>query len=427
MKILFVCHRLTTFILNEVIELQNLKNDMTIYSYRQNRSIYSKTVLPMLRENGLEEKTFIDFSSRRNRIKLFFSTALSLVNDFLRYPVRTWKSFVTLCGIFEQPKNRIKWYIETRNLIGKKFDIIHSPFSTLENIKIVYFLSDIQNIPFTLSFRAHDLHIINDFNQLLKKKELIQQATNVFTISKYNKKILEQKIKTKKTIDIIHGGVDTAFFKPYDIEKQPNSLIAVCRFHQQKGLIYLLQACKILNERNVPYQCHLIGEGPEEETYRDFIKHHSVPNISIVNFLNRKGVREELAKSQLFVLPCVVLEDGTCDILANSLKEAMSMELPIITSDIRGIRELIDNKESGILIPPKNPDELANTIEFLLKDKELMSRMGKNGRKKILNDFNIKKEAVKINQLLTASVASFQKRKRDPFQMVDAKEMKIIQ
>lgn len=404
MKILFVCHRLITFILNDIIELEKLGNDVSILSFHKNPAIYNKIVLPILREHGLIDKTFIDFTRRGSRSRLVYDMLCALAQDMTRNPRRTIKCIYTLLKIFKKRQMLLVSYLETRPLLNKKFDVIHSPFSTPDNIKRVCYLSRMLNVPYTLSFRAHDIY--GGFEESVKEKEYIVNASNIFMSANFYKPYINKKLEYGREIKVIHGGVDTEFFEPNGNKKRENCLISVCRFHEVKGVIYLLQACRILHERNIPFQCVLVGEGPEEKAYTDYIKLHNIPVILINRFLDRNGVKNELSRSEVFVLPCIVMDDGTHDILPNSVKEAMAMELPVVTSDIGGIGELVDDKENGFLVPSENPAAIADSIEWLFNNRKMMSHMGKNARKKILQDFNVKKEARKINSILKTSVSN---------------------
>ena len=82
----------------------------------------------------------------------------------------------------------------------------------------------------------------------------------------------------------------------------------------------------------------------------------------------------------------------------------MSMELPVVTSDICGIHELVDNGHSGILTSPKDPYAIANAIEKLFMSDCLRNRLGKAARKKILNHFNIKTEVKKLESIFEKAV-----------------------
>ena len=161
----------------------------------------------------------------------------------------------------------------------------------------------------------------------------------------------------------------------------------------------MIKACKLLNDHNIKYELILVGEGPEEGRYKTLISKYKIPNIVFKGPLTNKQVQKTLAGSSIFVLPCVISEDGNRDILANVLKEAMAMQIPVITSDICGIQELVEDGVSGILVPPKNPEAIADGIKKLLKNSKLRERMGKEGRKKIEKDFNIKTEFKKLEKI----------------------------
>ena len=79
--------------------------------------------------------------------------------------------------------------------------------------------------------------------------------------------------------------------------------------------------------------------------------------------------------------------------------EAMAMEIPVITSNICGIEELVDDGVNGILVPPKNPEAIADAIERILINPDLGRKMGEEGREKIGKDFNIKKEVNKLEMI----------------------------
>ena len=404
MRVLFVCDRLITFIVNEIVELEKLGNDVTAFSTHRDRPMYEAIVRPMLIANRLETKTFVDFNLPKGRWNLLATFIRYLMSDALRYPWRTMRSLALLHEIFPRLKQRAICYIETRPLLAREYEVIHSPFSTPDIIKRVYFLARLLKLPYTLSFRAHDIY--RGLEESVKKEQYIRRASRIFLISLYYRERVLSSLSSPMEMDIIHAGVDLDFFKPERIPKRENGLIAVCRFDEFKGIIYLLEACRILQERNFGYQCYLIGSGPQENAYRAFIKEHNLENVTILSFLSRERVREELAKSEIFVLPCIELADGAGDVLPNALKEAMAMELPVITSDIRGIRELVDDGLNGLLVPDKKPVAIADAIERLSRDKALSAIMGRAARKKILSDFNIRREAQKIQTIFQQAVAA---------------------
>jgi glycosyltransferase involved in cell wall biosynthesis len=264
-------------------------------------------------------------------------------------------------------------------------------------------------LPYTLSFRAHDIYKNNVQCEIQKRIEIIQGASHIITISSYNKNTLKTNLSINKDIDIIHGCINTDFFKPIKESKSHRSIITICRLDEQKGLIYLLEACHILNRRNIEYECTIIGEGPEKKRYEKCIDELKIPNINFLDFIIQDDICKHLNRSAVFVLPCVVSSDGRRDILANVLKEAMAMELPVITSNISGIEELVDDGINGILVPPKNPEAIAEAIIKLFSNCDLRIKMGEEARKKIKRDFNVKNEVRKLENVFSKVVVKHAK------------------
>ncbi|HEY5687863.1 MAG TPA: glycosyltransferase, partial [Yeosuana sp.] len=109
----------------------------------------------------------------------------------------------------------------------------------------------------------------------------------------------------------------------------------------------------------------------------------------------------ELYKSAtMFVLPCRVLENGDRDVIPNVIKEAMAVGIPVITTSIPAMEEIIDDNKSGLLAPPENPDLLSKSIEKLFNDKALRLRLSFAARKKIEDRFNINNTIGRLSDLL---------------------------
>ena len=100
---------------------------------------------------------------------------------------------------------------------------------------------------------------------------------------------------------------------------------------------------------------------------------------------------EKYRKASLFVLPCKVSENGDVDGIPNVLLESMAMNVPVVSSRISAIPELISDQKNGVLVNPGNPEELFEVIVSLINSPEKRKRLGREGRKTILTDFNIER------------------------------------
>jgi len=402
MRILYICHRWPTFILNEIIELKERGHSLFILAADSSR-LYKAVHESIVIKNGLD-KQFHRFFIHTNRKQKYFSFFKWFIHDVFVYPIRATRVFFYLIKNFANLKCGVEDYLDIRNFIDSGIDIIHSPFSTPRIIDKVYLLSKILNVPFTLSFRAHDIYHHNNMLEAIKRIVIIKEAAQIMTIAVYNRDNLTINLDIDKDIEIIHSAIDPGVFNAKDVSRSHKSIIAVSRLDEQKGIIYLIKACHILHTRGIDYECTIIGEGPEKEACQKFIAERHIPKIHLIDYLPHEAIKEHLDHATVFVLPCEIASDGTRDILANALKEAMAMQVPVITSNVCGIEELVDDGINGLLVPPQNPEALADAIETIMNHPGRRKTMGEEGRKKITKNFNIKTEVQKLEEIFTKAV-----------------------
>jgi glycosyltransferase involved in cell wall biosynthesis len=260
------------------------------------------------------------------------------------------------------------------------------------------------NVPFTLCFRAHDIYHRNNMHEQTKRIAVIKEAAQIMTIAVYNRDNIHKNLAIDKDIKIIHSAIDPGVFNAKNELRSHKSIIAVSRLDDQKGIIYLIQACHILHGRGIDYECTIIGEGPEKKACQEFIKEQHVPNIHLIDYLPNDSIKEHLNHATVFVLPCEIAPDGKRDVLANALKEAMAMQVPVITSNVCGIEELVEDGINGMLVPPQNPEAIADAIEKLMNHPDQITIMGQKAREKIDKCFNIKIEVQKLEEIFSKAI-----------------------
>jgi len=299
MRVLYVCDRLITFILNEIIELKTRGHDVIILSEHQKR-IFAVISNPILTENGLDHKVhfFRTFTSRREKYIYFFR---KLVRDFFSYPTYAIRGVWCIFKEFPSPKFGVISYIDGSELFGSKVDIIYAPFSTPRVLDKVFLLSKALNVPFTLCFRAHDIYENDNFHDVQKRSHMVKEASQVLTISEYNRDHMK-KLTDIKDIRIVHSAINLDYFKASLAGRSPNAIIAVSRLDDEKGINILIEACHLLNKRNTDFRCTIIGEGREKTKYVQLIHKLNIPDITLIDFLPYDEVKEHLNQSTVFVL-----------------------------------------------------------------------------------------------------------------------------
>ena len=287
-------------------------------------------------------------------------------------------------------------------------DVIHCPFSTIHNLAYAKEISDAHGgIPYTVSFRAKDLYTMYETEPQIRR-ELISSCAKVMTIAKFNRIALAERYPHLDDVPVIHSSIDTEYFSPgKNAEKSRNQVIAVGRLIEKKGFEYLIDSCWRLKKAGTAFRCSIIGEGPWETQLRSRVMERGVSDcVEILGPLIQHEIRSRLDQAEVFVLPCITGEDLNRDILANAIKEAMAMALPVITSDLNGIGELIDDGINGILVRPRDSAELAEKINFIFEHRELGRELGRKARERILEQFSSVGETAKLEAIFMETIAA---------------------
>jgi glycosyltransferase involved in cell wall biosynthesis len=180
----------------------------------------------------------------------------------------------------------------------------------------------------------------------------------------------------------------------------PVQFLSVGRAVEKKGLDTLLEAFARLPDDLHWKWTHIAG-GPLLNELKQ--QAESLGLSDKVEFLGSQAqsrVLQAYNESDLFVLPCRIAADGDRDGLPNVIVEAQSQKLAVISTPISGIPELIDDGVNGALVPPNNPEKLADALERLSSNPDLRNEMGKAGMKRVREDFDAAKEIDLLLKLL---------------------------
>ena len=144
----------------------------------------------------------------------------------------------------------------------------------------------------------------------------------------------------------------------------------------------------------------IVGSGPQSAELKKLTKSLGLENnVRFLGAVDERTLMAEFSKAAVFILPCVKAKNGDMDGIPVSLMEAMYLQIPVVSTNISGIPELIENGKEGFLVEPKNVEQLANAIKILLQDEDMRTKMGKRGRKKIEEKFNIQKEVKNLERV----------------------------
>ncbi|MEK7728863.1 MAG: glycosyltransferase [candidate division KSB1 bacterium] len=367
-----------TFVFREVLELRKQGAEVACFSIHRPLP----EPLPADAQHLLEETTYL-WPPQPAR---FLSGVLKLA------ATRPRKFFGTLKLFLQQaPKNfsGLKrfalHFLEGAYLahlcMQRGIEYLHAHFANGPS-SVAMAASALSDIPFGFTSHAQDI-----YSDPLMLDLKIDQAQLPLTISQYNRDYIneEYSLENPAKLRVHRVAVDLAHFRPKEISAAPNDapvILAIGRLVPKKGFIDLIRACERLAQRGIDFRCQIVGEGPERAALQAAITAAKLEDK--VRLLGAQtDVKKYLQRADVFVMPCVLDESGDRDGIPTTLMEAMAMQVPVISTRVSGIPELVQHEQTGLLVAPAAVEELTQAICRLIVDEKLQQELAREGRRHI--------------------------------------------
>jgi len=184
--------------------------------------------------------------------------------------------------------------------------------------------------------------------------------------------------------------------------------ISLGRMVEKKGQIYLLEAFKRVLDSGVNAELTIIGQGPLRNKLVGAIDKFGISaKVNLIDKLLNSEVMQVLMSHNIYVQPSVVSRNGDQEGIPTAIMEAFACELPIIATKHAGIPEIVENNVSGILVPERDSEKLAEAMIKLAKDTELCKQFGVNGKKIVNEKYNVNKQNKKLCELYEREIDRF--------------------
>src|SRR5215216_6193983 len=313
--------------------------------------------------------------------------------DVLRANWGSFNFFTGMIGIF--PKTVLLAY----QMRADHVQHVHAHFAS-HPAAAGFIIHRLVGIPYSFTAHGSDLH--RDRHML---REKVAEAAFIAAISEYNKELIisECRGNYREKVTVVHCGVDTEVFRarshetPYEKEENPFMILCVGTLHEVKGQAYLIEASRQLQERGFNFECHFVGDGPDKKSLTELVEQ---AGLSDKVYFQGRRTRDEIARllldADVLTAPSVPTSDGRREGIPVVLMEAMGSGVPVIASDLSGIPELVNSKLTGLLVPPRDAKSLADALERYIKDPDLRRRLGQAGRDKVVEEFDLNKNAAKL-------------------------------
>ncbi|MDQ2866891.1 MAG: glycosyltransferase family 4 protein [Verrucomicrobiota bacterium] len=254
------------------------------------------------------------------------------------------------------------------------------------------FLKEITGITFSVT--AHGQDFMSDLGNAELLQEIFDGAEFIAAETDFSAALLRPlQPGAPAKIVRVYNGIDLSRFPAAETRATSADtirILSVGRLVPIKGFEILIDACARLRDGALHFQCDIIGDGAMRGELAARVSRRDL--AICVRFLGERSSEEVIAAlgaTDIFVLASIVDDQGASDVFPTVIAEAMACACPVVASAIAGIPELVDNNRTGLLIPPHDARMLADAIMRLARDPPLRAGLGKGGRQRIAQAFQI--------------------------------------
>lgn len=296
-----------------------------------------------------------------------------------------------------------------------KFDVIHLHYPFFGGSEIIYFLEKVKDLKIVVTYH-HDVVGTGVLSKLFRwhnnyvLPRILDCADKILVTSwdyaKYSN--ISDRLKTEpEKFEEVPCGVNHLLFKPrmkdkelldkHDLHGRKIILFVggLDKAHYFKGLNILIQATKKISDRD-DFRILVVGDGDLRDTYQSMVDSLGLgKKIIFVGYLPDNELPKYYSIADIFILPSI---DKT-EAFGIVYLEAMASGVPVIGSDLAGVRSVIDKKKNGLLVKPGSVDNLADMMQYLLKNQREARAMGKAGKEKVLEKYTWEKIGYKLDNI----------------------------
>ncbi len=322
---------------------------------------------------------------------------LSLLATLLRqpYPRHPLTLFLKRVVIF------FKATSTAQILENSETQLLHTHFAWLSGAA-TWICARLLSMPFTVTVHSYDIYHKNDLLRLVSR-----EAAHVIAISEFNREqVAALGTCPAKCISVIHCGVDLTKFQERPGRQMeepacgPLKILSVGALVGKKGHRHLISACHLLRKNGLDFICTIIGDGPDRPVLGEQIRAYGLEGqVKLLGVRPHPEIIAAYPHHDLFVLACTVTPEGDRDGIPVVLMEAGKVGLPLISTPVSGIPELVRHEQTGWLVQPDNPTALADAIAALAADPSLRARLGQNARDLVEAQFSIETSTLQLAAL----------------------------
>ncbi len=374
-----------TFILREMDELE--------------RQGWEVGLFPLILEHpSVVHADALKWSDRARRAGPFSRAALRAHLRFLRRPKRLFAVWGgVLRGHAREPAVLIRALALLPVMVAMADEVerrgyrhVHAHFATYP-LLAAWVAHRSTGVTYSVTVHAHDIFV----SQAMLAEKLADSRL-IVAISQFNREYLLREIDPQlgPRIEVIHCGIESSTYRRQPRQDLNDQLDLLCigSLMPYKGHRFLLEACRILLDRGVPFRLRLVGDGPlrmELTALADALE--LVDHVEFLGARSQEEVAELVATSNVYVQPSILTTTGQMEGIPVALMEALAAELPAVSTALSGVPELIRPRETGWLVPPEDSGALADAVEEIRSDPANAHELAAQGRALVREEFDLRK------------------------------------
>jgi colanic acid/amylovoran biosynthesis glycosyltransferase len=264
--------------------------------------------------------------------------------------------------------------------------------------RTAFWIKRFVGIEYSLTVHANDIFVPNDFE--IGLSQIFSTASAIVAVSDFAANRLRDRFSdTASRVHRIYNGIDCDSFQPAEPSSHP-VILSIGRLISKKGFDVLIDACAFLQNTGQEFRCEIIGEGPLSAELQARIDGHGLgKKVLLAGPKPQVEVAARLSRATLLVLPCRVDADGAMDNLPTVVMEAMASALPVVSTDVGGVAEMVRDGETGLLVGQNDPVATAEAIGRLIGDVGLARSFGREGRKRAQELFSIQRNVHALRKI----------------------------
>ncbi len=271
---------------------------------------------------------------------------------------------------------------------------VHAHFAT-DSAVTAMLLHGLGGPSFSVTAHAKDLYRTTVDPKLLGA--LLERCAFMVTVCDANVRHVHSLVGAvaARRLRRLYNGIDLASFRTHGgVAREPGHVLSIGRLVAKKGFDVLIDALDLLARRGTQFRATLVGDGEDRAALAARTAALGLAErVRFAGAIDQDGVRALLARAQVFALPCRIGEDGNRDALPTVLLEAQAAGVPIISTPVTGIPEILDGGSAGLLVPENDAAATAEAIARLLGDAALRERLSAASRVRCAELFDRERNA----------------------------------